>query len=134
MKIDEVPQDHSSTYGGHRKLLYAVNHEGHYETARSDGWEAESYATQMALQELESLEQAAFQAWQGGLASPLEYLMHRYRMDLPALSQITGFWRWRIRRHFRLPVYRRLSPVLLSRYANAFGVPVEQLIRYQEPA
>lgn len=134
MKIDEVPQDHSSTYGGHRKLLYAVNNQGHYEPARSDGWEAESFATQMALEELEALEQAALQAWQAGQASPLECLMHRYRMDLPALSQITGLWQWRIRRHFRLPVYRRLRPVTLSRYANAFGLPVEELIRYQESA
>ena len=23
MKLDEVPQDHSSTYGGHSKLVYA---------------------------------------------------------------------------------------------------------------
>jgi hypothetical protein len=134
VKIDEVPQDHSSTYGGHRKLVYAVNQLGHYQPAQSDGWEAESYATQTALAELEALEQAAFKAWQAGQASPLECLMHRYRMDLPALAQVTGLWQWRIRRHFRLPVYRRLRPSVLQRYADAFGLPLAELIRYQEQA
>lgn len=135
MKIDEVPQDHSSTYGGHRKLLYAVNDSGHYEPARSDGWEAESFATQMALAELDALEQAALQAWRAGQASPLRCLMYRYRLDEAALGQITGLWQWRIRRHFRPQVYRRLKPVLLARYADAFGLDIAELIRYQqEPA
>lgn len=135
MKLDDVPQDHSSTYGGHRKLLYAVNDEGHYQPACSDGWDAESFATQLALAELEALEQTALLAWRAGEASPLPCLMYRYRMDEPALGQITGLWQWRLRRHFRPQVYRRLSLALLSRYAEAFGLPVEELIRYQqEPA
>ena len=47
MKLDEVPQDHSSTYGGHSKLVYAVDASGHYQRAQSDGWETEAFATQL---------------------------------------------------------------------------------------
>lgn len=131
MKLDDVPQDHSSTYGGHCKLVYAVDATGHYQGAQSDGWEAEAYATQLAVAELEEQEAEALAAWQRGEQSPLQCLMYRYRMDEPALAQITGLWQWRLRRHFRPQVYRRLSAALLARYAEAFGLTVDELQRYQ---
>ena len=132
MKLDEVPQDHSSTYGGHSKLVYAVDAEGHYQRAQSDGWDTEAYATQLAVAELQAQEAEAEAAWQRGELSPLKCLMSRYRLDEPALAQITGLFQWRIRRHFRPAVYRRLSASILARYADAFGLPVEQLIGYQK--
>jgi hypothetical protein len=58
--------------------------------------------------------------------------MYRYRLDEPALAQITGLWQWRIRRHFRPARYKKLSPAILARYAEAFGLPVAQLITYQK--
>jgi len=63
MKLDEVPQDHSSTYGGHSKLVYAVDAEGHYQRAQSDGWDTEAYATQLAVAELQAQEAEAEAAW-----------------------------------------------------------------------
>jgi hypothetical protein len=132
MKLDEVPQDHSSTYGGHSKLVYAVDASGHYQRAQSDGWEPEAYATQLAVAELEAHEADALGAWQRGEASPLKCLMYRYRLDEPALAQITGLWQWRIRRHFRVGVYRRLPASILARYAEAFGLPLEELLGYQK--
>jgi hypothetical protein len=129
MKLDEVPQDHSSTYGGHCKLVYAVDASGHYQGAQSDGWEPEAFATVADLQEQDAEAQAA---WQSGALSPLKCLMYRYRLDEPALGQITGLWQWRIRRHFRPAIYQKLSAAILARYAEAFGLPVEQLIAYQK--
>ena len=73
--------------------------------------------------------------WRAGQASPLRCLMYRYRLDELGLSQATGLWQWRIRRHFRPDVYRRLPAKILSRYAEAFGLDVAELVRYQqEPA
>ncbi|VXB06150.1 MULTISPECIES: hypothetical protein [unclassified Pseudomonas] len=131
MKLDEVPQDHSSTYGGHSKLVYAVDASGHYQGTQSDGWEPEAYSTLLAVAELEAQEAEAREAWQRGELSPLKCLMYRYRMDEAALSQITGLWQWRVRRHFRPDIYRRLSTSLLARYAEAFGLTVDELRRYQ---
>ncbi len=128
MKLDEVPQDHSSTYGGHSKLVYAVDADGHYQGSQSDGWEPEAYATQLAVAELEAQEAEANAAWQRGELSPLKCLMYRYRMDEPALAQITGLFQWRIRRHFRPAIYRRLP----TRYAEAFGLPLTTLTDYQK--
>ena len=132
MKLDDVPQDHSSTYGGHSKLVYAVDANGHYQGSQSDGWEPEAYATQLAVAELEAQEAEANAAWQRGELSPLKCLMYRYRMDEPALAQITGLFQWRIRRHFRPAIYQRLSPRVLARYAEAFGLPLTTLTDYQK--
>lgn len=133
MKLDDVPQDaESSSYAGHAKLLYAVDQQGHYQGAQSTGWDAESYATQQALAELELLEQQAMQAWRSNQLSVLPCLMYRYRMDELALAQVTGLWRWRIRRHFKPQIFACLSVKILARYAEAFGLPIEQLIAYQK--
>lgn len=133
MKLDDVPQDaEASSYAGHSKLLYAVDQQGHYQGAQSTGWDAESYATQQALAELELLEQHAMQGWHSGQLSALPCLMYRYRMDELALAQVTGLWRWRIRRHFKPQVFARLSVKILTHYADAFGLPIEQLVAYQK--
>ncbi|WP_437882508.1 hypothetical protein [Pseudomonas sp. LRF_L74] len=131
MKLDEVPQDPDSAYGGHSKLLYAVDDGGHYQGAQSAGWEPESYATHLAVAELHAQEAEAEAGWRSGELSPLKCLMYRYRMDELALSQITGLWQWRVRRHFRPAVYRRLGASVLARYAEAFGLTVDELRRYQ---
>lgn len=132
MKLDEVPQDPDSAYGGHSKLLYAVDDKGHYRGAQSAGWEAESFSTQLAVAELQAQETEAYAGWQRGELSPLKCLMYRYRMDEPALAQIAGLWQWRVRRHFRPEIYRRLNDSVLGRYAEAFGLTVDELRRYQK--
>lgn len=133
MKLDDVPQDaETSSYAGHSKLLYAVDPQGYYQGAQSAGWDAENYATQQALAELELLEQQALQDWRSGKLSPLPCLMYRYRMDELALAQVTGLWRWRLRRHFKPQVFACLSHALLARYADAFGLSIEQLSAYQQ--
>ncbi|MDY0250426.1 MAG: hypothetical protein RBR45_10295 [Pseudomonas sp.] len=133
MKLDDVPQDaETSSYAGHSKLLYAVDQQGRYQGAQSAGWDAENYATQQALAELELLEQEAWHGWRSGQLSPLPCLMYRYRMDELALAQVTGLWRWRLRRHFKPQVFARLSRVVLARYADAFGLPLEQLLAHQQ--
>jgi hypothetical protein len=53
VKLDEVPQDASPTYAGHKKLLYATTADGEYCTAQSSGWEAEAFATELAVAALE---------------------------------------------------------------------------------
>jgi hypothetical protein len=48
-------------------------------------------------------------------------------MDVPLLSQATGLWRWRVRRHFKPHVFARLPLSLWRRYADALGITVEVL-------
>lgn len=127
MKIDEVPQDGVTYYAGARKALYALDASGHYDTVASSGWEAEAVVTTDAAAEYRRLAEEALQRVRAGLASPLEFHMHDRRMDLPTLAQSTGLWQWRVRRHLRPGVFTRLGDRLLARYADALGIPLEQL-------
>lgn len=126
MKEDEVPQD-GEQYNGHRRLLYATNAQGDFVGVQSSGWEPETIATGGALAELERQQRDAWQRAQRGETSALEYYMLLRRMDVALLSQATGLFRWRIRRHFRPAVYARLNARLLARYSEALGIAVPVL-------
>lgn len=127
MLDSEVPQEGNSTLGGHRKALYARGDDGKLHIVQSAGWEVEEIVTRQAIDDLLRLTEEARQRVLAGQTSPLEYHMYRVRMDVPLLSQASGVWQWRIRRHFRPAVFASLSPAMLTRYADAMGVTIEQL-------
>lgn len=127
MDKQAVPQDASATYGGQRRLVYATDEAGHYEGVQSSGWEAESFATELAVNEMQRLRDDAWRRAREGQTSALEYHMYRNRMDFDTLVMVSGMWRWRIRRHFKPAVYARLSDKVLARYAEAMGVTVAEL-------
>jgi len=129
MEKEAVPQDASPTYGGLRKLLYAVDENGHYTGVQSSGWEAESFSTELAVSAINRQRDEAWQRARAGQTSALEYHMYRKRMDFDTLAMVTGLWRWRVRRHFNPAVYARLSDKVLSRYADALGMSVAELQR-----
>jgi hypothetical protein len=127
MKREAVPQDQSPTYGGGRKLLYAVDERGRYTGVKSSGWEAESQATQMAIDDLNAQRDEAWQRARDGKTAPLEYHMFARRMDLLTLAQTTGMARWRVTRHLQPAVFAKLPERLLSRYSEALGLPIGAL-------
>ena len=127
MLESEVPQEGNATLGGHRKALYARGADGKLQIVQSAGWEVEEIVTRQAVEDLDRLAEDARQRVAAGLTSPLEYHMHKARMDVPLLAQTTGLWQWRIRRHFRPAIFARLSPDVLQRYAEAMGLSADQL-------
>jgi len=127
MLESDVPQEGNATLDGHRKAVYARGADGRVQIVTSKGWEVEEIVTRQAVDEFIQLaEQARLQAVAGN-ASPLAYQMYKARMDEVLLSQISGMWVWRIRRHFRPAIFRKLSPAVLQRYADALGITVLQL-------
>lgn len=127
MLDSEVPQEGNSTLDGHRKAVYARGADGKLHLVQSAGWEVEEIVTRQAVDDLRRLAEDARRRVIAGQTSPLEFHMHRVRMDVPLLAQASGIWQWRIRRHFRPEVFARLSPAVLGRYAEAMGLSVEQL-------
>lgn len=127
MLDSEVPQEGNSTLGGHRKAMYARGADGKLHIVQSAGWEIEEIVTRQAVDDLLRLTEEARQRVLAGQTSALEYHMYRVRMDVPLLSQASGIWQWRIRRHFRPAVFAGLSASLLATYADAMGMTVEQL-------
>jgi len=127
MDIDSVPQEGNATLDGHAKLMYARDAQGRVVTTRSRGWEAEEIVTSHAVDVLVEQAQAAKERVVKGLASPLEYWMYERRMDVALLSQTSGFWQWRVRRHLQPKHFATLTQKHLARYSEALGLPVSTL-------
>lgn len=127
MDLDAVPQEGNATLAGHRKLMYARAADGRVVGVASAGWEAEEIVTLHAVDAIDAQADVALDLARQGLASPLEYWMHKRRMDVPLLAQTTGLWQWRVRRHLRPERFARLSAALLARYAQALGLTETEL-------
>jgi len=125
----DVPQAANASLAGHQKAVYAVAEDGRLRLTASSGWDVEEIVLRQALEDLERRAAEARARAQSGAASPLEYHMYRARMDVALLAQVTGLWRWRVRRHFRAGVFARLPLRLRRRYAEALGIPLEALSR-----
>jgi len=127
MRERDVPQEGNAALGGRRKAVYALAEDGKLRIVPSRGWETEEIVTRQAVEDLERRAEAARIRALAGEASPLEYHMYRARMDVALLSQTTGLWGWRVRRHFRPRVFERLRLRLRERYAEALGISLEAL-------
>jgi hypothetical protein len=131
MRKENVPQD-IGLAGPLREVVYAVGEDGTYEAVPSYGWDPKTVALRQAweliLQELDAIEARVA----AGELSPLAWHMTRHQMQPPLLAKYVGINRWRIRRHMKAGPFRRLKPILLTRYAEALGIAVEELQRIPE--
>jgi hypothetical protein len=127
MDLDAVPQEGNATLGGQRKLMYARGADGRTVLVPSRGWEAEEIVTAQAVDALHALAQQARSRVVAGISAPLEYWMYARRMDVALLSQTSGFWQWRVRRHLRTAGFARLTVRQRQRYADALGLSVDAI-------
>ncbi|WGE91000.1 hypothetical protein [Actinobacillus genomosp. 1] len=125
MEIKDIPQDDSKIFQGQRKVIYATRN-GKFEAGTSTGWQAEEFATEQAVDELNQLTEQALQAVKNGEKSVIYYLMYKNRYDLQTLSQATGFWQWQIKRHFRPEVFARLNEKVLEKYSMVFPLNMDE--------
>ena len=124
MNLESVPQEGNATLGGHRKAMYAKDANGRMVIAPSAGWEAEEIVTSHAVESLHAQAEQARERVKAGVASPLEFWMYERRMDVALLSQTSGFWQWRVRRHLAEPfdrclriAHRQVEPGLVEQKA-----------------
>ncbi|AOC94637.1 hypothetical protein BB050_01510 [Flavobacterium anhuiense] len=128
MEKDKVPQDQSNlTKNNVKELLYATDENGNYTTTLSTGWEPKTIALSNSIDEINERIADAKQQVLNGEASPIVYFMEANKMDLNILSSYVGFWKWRVKRHFKPSVFAKLNDKILKKYADAFGVSIEEL-------
>lgn len=128
MQKKDVPQDNSNLSSKNMKeLCYAVDNEGKYTTELSTGWEPKTIALANAIEEIEERIAIAKQRVKNNVTSPIEYYMEVHKMDIPILASYVGMWQWRVKRHFKPSVFKKLTNKTLQKYATVFDVSVEQL-------
>ena len=122
MKKVDVPQEKNTTLDGVKKVVYATDDKGKYTAVASDGWNAEEIVTSQAVEEFNRLATEAWHHAKDKSSSPLEYHMYNNRMDLPLLSQATGFFKWTIKRDFNISVFNKMSEKRVATYASVLGI------------
>ena len=133
MKIKEVPQDNIKTFKGFgTKAMYAVGENGQYATIPTSGWDVEEVVLRDVVDDFAKLAEEAKSRVIRGNTSPIEYLMNKYFMDLPALAAGLGLAKWRVKRHFNPKIFSRLNDKLLQRYADFFNLDAGELKNFKE--
>lgn len=133
MKKEEVPQDKSDLISANmRELCYAVDKDGKYTTELSTGWEPKTIALNNHMEDLKERETEALKLIQEGNASPILYFMEYKRMDLSVLTGYVNMWGWRVKRHLKSSVFKRLNDKILKKYADAFEISVEELKNFKK--
>ncbi|WP_257668471.1 helix-turn-helix transcriptional regulator [Parapedobacter tibetensis] len=128
MKKNQVPQDDGSLAKKNiSELCYAVDENGRYTTVHSTGWEAKTLALNESLQLIEERIADTGHAVLAGKVSPIAYYMELHRMDVALLASYVGIHRWFVKRHFHPKRFLKLKEKTLQKYADVFGITIEQL-------
>jgi len=128
MKKSDIPQDRGSNdTSNFKELCYATDKDGNYVTGNSTGWDPKKIALDNAIEDIHERAENARQRVLKNETSPIEYYMELNKMDIPILASYVGFWSWRVKRHFKVKVFNKLSEKTLKKYANIFEISIDQL-------
>ena len=132
MKIEEVPQERGMMPDNIHEVCYAVDDDGHYVLTASAGWNPKNIANNQAWEVIEQEIAKALKGIHAGKLSPLAFHMAKNQMNTRLLAQYAGYSLWRVKRHLKPAVFRRLNPAVLERYSNVFGITAKQLQQFPE--
>ena len=131
MKKKDVPQDDGALSKVTKEITYVKNEKGVYEPVHSTGWDVKSAALDTAWQEANRRINEARREVLEGRKSPIYYYMALHLMDVPLLAAYTGFWKFSVKRHLKPAVFRRMREERFKKYAEVFGITVEELKNFK---
>ena len=128
MKKNDVPQDKSNLESANfKELCYAVDENGDYTTTNSTGWDPKTIALNNAIEDISERVKRAKYLVLNEKTSPIEYYMELHKMDINILSSYVEMWTWRVKRHFKPSVFKKLSRKKLKKYAEVFEISIKKL-------
>lgn len=128
MKKQDIPQDESNLKSANMtEVVYVTDENDNYTTANSIGWEAKKLALDESMALINERIEEARKNVANNKVSPVIYFMELNKMDLGVLSSYVGMWQWRVKRHTKPKIFKTLSNTVLKKYADAFGITVEEL-------
>lgn len=128
MKKQDLPQDESNLKSANMtEVLYVTDENDNYTTANSIGWDAKKAALEESMELIHERIEEAKQDVANHKVSPIIYFMELNKMDLQVLAAYVGMWQWRVKRHAKPKIFKTLSESVLKKYADAFGISVDEL-------
>jgi len=128
MKKQDIPQDESNLQSANMtEMLYVTDENNNYTTAQSIGWEAKKAALDESMELIYERIAEAKKNVANGIVSPIIYFMELNKMDFQVLAAYVDKWQWTVKRHSKPHVFKKLSNSTLKKYADAFGISVNEL-------
>jgi hypothetical protein len=125
---DEVTDEHTLIYTYNRELFYHFDQETGFtqkvDYQNPDNQVIIKQSWDAAAQRLEEVKQLVII----GKASPIAYYMEKILMEVPMLAAYMEMPKWRVRRHMKSSVFKKLTPEILAKYAAIFEIPVDELM------
>lgn len=132
MKKNEVPQDDSPLKSKNiNEMVYAVDDHGKFVSVQSTGWEAKTVVQQENLEVLDQRIQQALNDVKAGNVSPIVYFMELNRMDWQTLAAYMGKFTFFVKRHGKPNVFKNLNTKTLQKYADVFGISLNDLQNFK---
>lgn len=131
MKKQDLPQDESNLQSANMtEVLYVTDENDNYTTANSIGWDAKKAALEESMELIHERIEEAKQNVANNIVSPIIYFMELNKMDLQVLAAYVEKWQWTVKRHAKPNIFKKLSDSTLKKYADAFGISVDELKNY----
>ena len=128
MKKQDLPQDESNLKSANMtEVVYVTDENDNYTTANSSGWDAKKAALDESMALINERIEEAKQNVANNIVSPIIYFMELNKMDLQVLAAYVDKWQWTVKRHAKPNIFKKLSESTLKKYADAFGILVDEL-------
>lgn len=128
MKKQDIPQDESNLQSANMtEMLYVTDENNNYTTANSIGWDAKKAALEESMELINERIEEAKQNVANNIVSPIIYFMELNKMDMQVLAAYVGKWQWTVKRHAKPKIFKNLSDSTLKKYADTFGISVDEL-------
>jgi hypothetical protein len=127
MEEQSNPVYKNQAYGQYRELLYSYSPDGEFEKKVGYHDESDRVTLQQTWDFFNERIEEARQKVIAGDASPILYYMEKTLVTPMDLSMHAGIMVWRVKRHLKPKVFKRLGEKTLEKYAEAFNITVDQL-------
>ncbi|UOE37874.1 MULTISPECIES: hypothetical protein [Chryseobacterium] len=128
MKKQDIPQDKGSlTSANMTEVLYVTDENNNYGTAKSSGWDIKNAVLDESMELISERVDEAKRNVANNIVSPIIYFMELNKMDFQVLAAYVDKWQWTVKRHAKPSVFKKLSDSTLKKYADAFGISVDEL-------
>lgn len=127
MKENEVPQDEGLSDGLFEDICYAVDDEGHYKVVLTTGFQPKTDALLQAWDMIHEKTEKVRQMVLSGKLSPIAFFMEKNIMDIKLLADYMELPKRKVKKHLKRKHFDKLDETTLRRYAETFGITIEQL-------
>lgn len=131
MENNKNPGFKNQDFGQSKELFYYYQEGGVYDKKVGFHPESDAIILQQAWDLFHERIEEARKKVLSGETSPVVYYMEKNLLDPLNLSMMAGIGIWRVKRHFKPRVFKRLNEKTLKKYATAFNISVEQLMKVE---